>query len=107
VNKLLEKEKAEQAAKMGVSVTTNSEKKTATSSSGDYAKSDPFEIAKEVLEAPPRKLNPFSHLASLFQFHLHLPLRLFPAPFSTVAFCLSSLARQCLFVLHLGRVELT
>ena len=46
VNKLLEKEKKEAAARMGVSVITESKPRPA-SSTGEYAKSDPFEIAKQ------------------------------------------------------------
>jgi len=47
VNKLLEDEKKKSAAKMGVSVTTDTTKKEGrVSSTGDYAKTDPFELAK-------------------------------------------------------------
>jgi len=54
VAQLLEDEKKKSAAKMGVSVTTNTEKKEGrVSSTGDYAKTDPFEIAKEKYKKKP------------------------------------------------------
>ena len=46
VDKLLEKEKREAAARMGVKTVTES-KPRGPSATGDYAANDPFEIAKQ------------------------------------------------------------
>jgi len=46
LDKLLEDEKKKNAEKMGVSITTNSDKGR-VSSTGEMAKTDPFEIAKQ------------------------------------------------------------
>jgi len=53
LDQLLEDEKKKNAAKMGVSVTTESTGKGRVSSTGDYAKTDPFEIAKEKYKKKP------------------------------------------------------